>query len=297
MSLQVDPQTKKISQVNCVDINSKRYFTLKSKLFVVSAGSIYTPHLLLNSSSPELPTGVSNSSGQVGRNLMIHPLGYAEGLFDDNLYSSFGPQGCCLYSHEFYNHSSANNFSLGYTFQSIRGPLPIESSISWLRRRYLKFSESFPGTFDNLFNHTAHLTVITHDLPSASNYISLSKDFDEYCSYYPSMSYSVTENTRSMLSHGLIMPVRFCRQPVQKTFVAGPVRETGWHPLGTCRMGEDPRSSVVNKYCLSHDHSNLFIVDGSVFPSSSGVNPCNTIQSISLYVSNFIINHFPSLVA
>lgn len=292
ISLSVDDATKRISHIKCVDLHTKKYFTLVSKLFVVSAGSVYTPHLLLNSTSSECPHGVANSSGQVGRNLMIHPLGYAEGLYSKSLNSCFGPQGCCLYSHQFYQHSSNNNFSLGYTFQSIRGPLPIESSISWLRRRYLKYSHSFSDSLLSLFNHTSHLTVITHDLPEEDNYVSLSNKFDQFSSLIPSVSYSLSDNTKLMLSHGLDNARKVLyASGAKKTFVSGPVRETGWHALGTCRMGLDPTQSVVNRYCRSHDHSNLFIVDGSVFPSSSGVNPCNTIQALSLYVSDYIIRN------
>ena len=292
LSLSADSRSTRIQYVRCVDLKTKKYFTLKSKLFVLSAGSVYSPQLLLNSTSPDYPRGISNSSGQVGRNLMIHPLGYAEGLYSENLNSCFGPQGCCLYSHQFYKNNRSNKFLLGYTFQSIRGPLPIESSISWLRRRYLKSSDSFANSLLSLFNHTSHLTVITHDLPEASNFVSLSKQVDQFNSLIPSVSYSLSDNTKNMLSHGLDNARRVLyASGAKKTFVSGPVRETGWHALGTCRMGLEPNQSVVNQFCRSHDHPNLFIVDGSVFPSSSGVNPCNTIQSLSLYVGEHIIRH------
>ena len=68
-----------------------------------------------------------------------------------------------------------------------------------------------------------------------------------------------------------------------KTYAFGPVKESGWHPLGTCRMGDDSQTSVVNKD-KCHDTENLYIVDGSIFPSAGG-EPCNTIQSVALYVA------------
>ena len=71
----------------------------------------------------------------------------------------------------------------------------------------------------------------------------------------------------------------------EKVYSTGPVKNTGWHILGTTKMGDDPKNSVVNKFGESHDINNLYIFDGSVFPTSSSVNPANTIQSLSLFFS------------
>ena len=65
-----------------------------------------------------------------------------------------------------------------------------------------------------------------------------------------------------------------------------PIPYGGWHLLGTARMGKDPERSVVNEWGRSHDVKNLFIVDGSVFVTSGGVNPTSTIQAIALYVAD-----------
>ena len=65
-----------------------------------------------------------------------------------------------------------------------------------------------------------------------------------------------------------------------------PIRLAGWHLLGTARMGTDPERSVVNEWGRSHDVRNLFIVDGSVFVTSGGVNPTTTIQAVALYIAD-----------
>ena len=65
-----------------------------------------------------------------------------------------------------------------------------------------------------------------------------------------------------------------------------PIPWGGWHLLGTARMGTDPARSVVNEWGRSHDVKNLFIVDGSVFVTSGGVNPTSTIQAIALYIAD-----------
>ena len=60
----------------------------------------------------------------------------------------------------------------------------------------------------------------------------------------------------------------------------------GWHLLGTARMGTDPQNSVVNEWGRSHDVKNLFIVDGSIFVTSGGVNPTSTLQALALYIAD-----------
>ena len=73
-----------------------------------------------------------------------------------------------------------------------------------------------------------------------------------------------------------------------KIYAYGPVRNTGWHIMGTTRMGNDPKSSVVDKNGKAHDVDGLYIVDSSCFVTSSCVNPANTIQSLALYISDKI---------
>ena len=65
-----------------------------------------------------------------------------------------------------------------------------------------------------------------------------------------------------------------------------PIPGGGWHLMGTARMGTDPARSVVNEWGRSHDVKNLFIVDGSIFVTSGGVNPTRTIQALALYVAD-----------
>jgi choline dehydrogenase-like flavoprotein len=66
----------------------------------------------------------------------------------------------------------------------------------------------------------------------------------------------------------------------------GPLPYGGWHLMGTARMGTDPRTSVVNEWGRAHDVKNLFIIDGSLFVTSAGVNPTPTIQALALYIAD-----------
>ena len=67
------------------------------------------------------------------------------------------------------------------------------------------------------------------------------------------------------------------------------MRYSGWHLLGTTRMGDDPATSVLDRWSRSHDVSNLYVVDGSCFVTSSGVNPTSTIVAIALRAADHIV--------
>ncbi len=67
------------------------------------------------------------------------------------------------------------------------------------------------------------------------------------------------------------------------------MRSAGWHLLGTARMGDDPATSVVDRWGRAHDVDNLYVVDGSVFVTAGGVNPTNTIQSLALRFADRLV--------
>jgi choline dehydrogenase-like flavoprotein len=75
------------------------------------------------------------------------------------------------------------------------------------------------------------------------------------------------------------------------------MRNTGWHILGTCKMGSDRRTSVVNGSGQTHDVPNLFVFDGSTFPTSSGCNPMATIMSVALRATRHLIRERRNLEA
>jgi len=92
-----------------------------------------------------------------------------------------------------------------------------------------------------------------------------------------------------MLIHGMGNARKLMKEAgAVKSYAHGPVKNTGWHIMGTCKMGYDPQESVVDVNGQAHDVKNLFIVDSSVFPTSSCVNPANTIQAVSLYLADKI---------
>jgi choline dehydrogenase-like flavoprotein len=98
----------------------------------------------------------------------------------------------------------------------------------------------------------------------------------------PKINYTLSDNTRKMLTHGLDRGKEVMRAAgARKVTGFGPVRHTGWHLMGTARMGRDPKTSVLNQYNQAHDVPNLFITDGAAMASSGTQNPSLTYMALS----------------
>jgi len=273
--------------------DKKELKILNGSIILLACSGIGTPRLLLNSSNKLFPDGLANSSGLVGKNLMLHPLGYVEGLFDEFLESYFGPNGCCLMSQEFYETKKDHNFKRGYTMQVLRGSDAFDTAFSLRKFKKLNFGKDFHKNFLSCYGHNIPITIICEDIPELSNYIELDYN-NQDSSGMPGVKvhYKLADNTKKMMSHGINRAKEVLQKAGSKSQIAfGPVRNTGWHLMGTTKMGRDKNNSVVNQFGQSHDINNLIILDSSLFTTSAGVNPVSTIQAISLkFTSNIIKN-------
>jgi choline dehydrogenase-like flavoprotein len=269
----------------------------KARLVIVACNGVGTPRLLLNSRSASFPDGLANRSGLVGKNLMLHPLAYVEGIFDDHLESHIGPHGCCILSQEFYETDITRDFVRGYTMQILRGPGPIETALSGVARREIPWGKEHHNAFAARFGRTIGLAVIVEDLPELHNTVTLDPTLvDAHGIPAPKISYKLSENSKKMLAHGIAKGKEVMTAAGSwKNIAFGPVRNTGWHLMGTARMGNDPKNSVVNEWGRSHDVKNLFIVDSSIFVTSGAVNPVSTMQALSLYIADKIKNNLQSI--
>ncbi len=153
--------------------------------------------------------------------------------------------------------------------------------------------------FRQTFNRTAGIAVISEDLPELHNRIELD---DANCdsSGMPGIKvhYKLSENTKNMLKHGMNASKQvFHAAGATVTSSFAPVKYTGWHLMGTARMGNDPCQSVVNRYCQVHGIPNLCIVDSSVFVTSGAVNPVATAQAVTLWACDFILKNKNTLLS
>jgi choline dehydrogenase-like flavoprotein len=269
----------------------------KAEIVVLACNGIGTPRLLLNSRSKLFPDGLANRSGQVGRNLMLHPYAMVNGLFAERLDGGKGPTGCGLMSHEFYETDEARGFTRGYSFELLRGVGPVTTALWGMESGLVPWGPEHHDAYDAIFDRTAGLLAICEDLPDPDNRVTLDSELtDAHGIPAPKIRYQVGENTRRMLDHGVARATEALEAAgAIATASEAPWSLAGWHLMGTARMGRDPETSVVNDWGRCHDVRNLFIVDGSVFVTSGGVNPTNTIQALALYVADSIKQRLANL--
>jgi len=305
VKLMTNCRVSKIISVNSHEVSGVKYFInkeekfLAGKIIVLACNGVGTPRILLNSKSKFAVDGLANSSGLVGKNLMIHPLAYIEGEFDEDLESNLGPQGCSISSQEFYETNTTRGFSRGYTIQVLRGPSPVEFVIGNIKRKSIRWGKAHSEEFLNRFNKTAHISIICEDLPEEINFVDLDPSLtDDDGIPAPRINYRISSNTKKMLSHGIKKAEEVMYAAgATKTFCFAPVKAAGWHLMGTARMGIDPLSSVVNEWGQSHDVPNLFIADSSIFVTSGAVNPAATIQALALKVSDGVSSFYKKSVS
>lgn len=269
----------------------------RAEVVVLASNGIGTPRILLNSRSGRFPNGLANRSDLVGRNLMFHPCALVTGVFDTLLDGNMGPVGCSIWSHEFYETDAARDFVRGYMMEGVRSRGPVLTALRGMETGRIPWGPSHHEAFAALYRHTASLTAICEDLPELHNRVTLDDTLtDSNGIPAPRISYTLSDNSRRMLDHALARASEVLRAAgARELLTEAPLRMAGWHNLGTARMGNDPETSVVNAWGRAHDVRNLFVIDGSLFVTSAGVNPTSTIQALALYIADTMKKNLANL--
>ena len=254
---------------------------------VVAASGIGTPRLLLHSGDRH---GLANSSGLVGRNLMLHPIAAATGVFADSVESFIGNDGFSLLSQEFYETAPDRGFVRGYGVQVTRGQGPLVTSLGGFNLD-IPWGAGHHARFEELFGRVATMAITCEDLPNPANRIVLDHELtDRFGVPAPRMHYQLDSNSEAMITHGLATSRRVleqagCVEVLEKRLID----QAGFHLMGTCRMGIDSATSVVDHRCRAHDVANLLVVDASVFATAAAVNPTPTLQAIALRAADLLL--------
>ena len=264
----------------------------KAKVVVLACNGIGTARLLLNSTSAIFPNGLANSSGLVGKGLMHHPVGSVLGVFDEWLGTDGGgPRGSTMLSQEFYETNPDHDFIRGYELQILSyGNAPLAAALGGLMGQKVAWGEDHHDEFKQRFGHSVGIAIMSEDLPEEHNMVTLDSEMTDSDGIpAPKINYTVSENTAKMLEHGVARATEIMEAAgATKVFSSTLRRNAGWHLLGTARMGEDPETSVVDRWGRTHDVSNLFIIDGSIFTTSACVNPTPTIQALALRTADYL---------
>ena len=259
----------------------KTGFVIEAPIVIVSAGAIHSPSLLLRS-------GLANASMEVGKHLTFHLTSAVLGLYEGLVYPAGGiPQSAMC--DEFLNRNKDDG---GFWIEAVPA-YPVLASLAL---------PGFGAAHKRLMRSYAHLgasIVLVKEIDSEGQV-----GLNEYGR--PVISYNIGPKDLGYMKQGLKVAaeIHFAAgakrvmtlHAARNEFSSPHELDTGFerarwdrndlalysaHPLGSCRMAEHPLRSVVNSHCETHDVPGLFIIDGSVMPTSLGVNPQMTILAVA----------------
>lgn len=255
----------------------------RGRAIILATFVVETPRLLLASATPHHPNGLCNSSGTVGRYIMPHSSHDLYGKFEHEIRLYKGTPVLAL-TQEFYeSRPEDRGFARGYTL-SAHGARPLAMSKGLVKAGI--WGKRLRDTMID-YNHYGRITLVGEVLPHEDNRVTLSDEKDEYGLPMPKVTFSYGENDQRLIDHG----VRQMKE-IMKAAGGEPqfvVPDTA-HLMGGTRMGKDPQTSVVNEWCQSHDIENLFICSASVFVTSAGANPTNTVMSIAARTASYVVH-------
>ena len=285
----IETDTKlRIRRVRYRDRNSVAH-TIDTKNVMLGANGIGTPRLLMMAANKQEKNGLANRSGLVGKRLMLHPLARVTGQFPEPTDSYRGISAGAFVSHHFYASDKSRNFRRGIKLQLLGTQGPALVSLGSLGKR-IPWGNTHHQHFRKWFNHSMALSICSDDLPETSNCLELDNSRTD-SDGLPGVRvfYSIGENTRRSLDFGIEKATQAMQEAgASDTIAMSSVPDSGFHLMGTCRMGDDADNSVVNKWCESHDVRGLFVIDGSTFVTAAAVNPTNTLQALALRASDYL---------
>ena len=272
-----------------------------ARAVVVAGNAIGTPHLLLMSTSGSFPHGLANSSGLVGCNLTLHHIAAVAFTIDEPGRGFTG-----LHSHAAFDDLHPSDPKRGFIRGGVVGEAnsPTNQPLSFALVTY----QGYPAQrawgrelkdYLRKFPRSIAVAAILEDLPMEANRIDLDPTVkDRYGLPAPRITHRQHPNDFAMNRWFTqrLMDVADAGGAVDKweaQYYSLPTERSAMkgfmHFHGTCRMGDDPKGSVVDRWCRSHDVKNLWIVDGSVFPTSGGYNPTLTILANSYRVADHFV--------
>jgi choline dehydrogenase-like flavoprotein len=274
-----------------LDRNQVEHFQPASTV-VMAANGIGTPRLLLLSGSARFPDGLANSSGLVGERLMLHPTGLLVGAFDEELESWIGPAGQNVHSMEFYESDPSRGFLRGADWKTMPTGGPLMSLLFGGLGGSQTWGDGIYELIRSTLGCSVAVAIVSEDLPSLDNQVSLDSSLTDSDGIpAPRIEYRREQNNLELVAWHIDRAREALDAAGATRVLVDPILlDQPGHLLGTARMGDDSATSVVDQYGRTHDVPNLFIVDGSIFVTSGGVNPTNTICALALRCATHIVS-------
>lgn len=277
--------------VSYFDENNKEC-RMEADIIVVAASATETARLLLNSKSNRFPNGIGNDNDWVGRNLQGHAYCGAKGLFDYDVLDLKGPGATVAIMD--YNHHNEGIVGGGL-----------------LCNEFYQMPYAFSGDRPSGYPRWG----LEHKKYQRENYYRVARMHGPI-QEIPNFDMRVTVDDTVKDFWGIpVVAISGARHPIDQKHVeflsakaeeilkeagaklvwkqgSGHGQTGGQHQAGTCRMGNDPATSVVDKYCRVHDLDNLYIADGSVLVNNGGFNPVLTIMALAFRTGEHIVKQW-----
>lgn len=264
----------------------------RTRAVVLAANGAETARLLLMSASDRYPDGLANSSGFVGRNLMFNAHAEVFGVFKEQLNDYKGVQVTRIV-HDLYESDPKRGFygGGGYDARPFLGATPMMYSIIGQNPEAPSWGAEFKDRLAHNFTRQMAILVNATSLPLDSNNVSLDPTLKDRLGR-PAIRITYKDHEDDLANANYMLG--FAEQMME---AAGAVEQWsgrseyqngGAHLLGTCRMGNDPATSVVDRFHRSHDVSNLFICDGSSMVTSGRGQPTMTIMALAFRAAEHI---------
>ena len=259
------------TRVEGVDVERRgERVRVSARLVIVACGAVNSAALLLRSATDRHPNGLGNSSGLVGRRYMAHLATMMQGFHPFRPNSTVFQKTVAV--NDFYLHGRSTPHPLGQIqSQGRTHGVMAQTVVPWIP----------VWAYDAWVSRGVDWLAMSEDLPVPENRVTVGADGRIRLRYRPN----------NLTAHRLL--VRETKRMLRRlgfwlivTHSHGPKNTT--HQCGTLCFGTDPRASVLDPFCRSHDVENLFVVDASFFPSSAAVNPGLTIAAQALRVADHI---------
>ena len=261
----------------------KRMLLQRAKAVVVCANGAETPRLLLNSESTRFPHGLANSSGVVGKHLMFNTYYGVNAQFEHPLNEYKSVQNTRMI-HDFYNTDPKRGFYGGGGIDARFGKYPITFALGGLPPGSPTWGEAYARGLAEQFSRSMFFGTHGTSLPLESNSVTIDPSLKDawglpcmrvtYKDHPDDLKNAQFLTARALEISQAAGALKSWAEPVEP-------QTQSVHLLGTCRMGNDPKTSVIDRYHRAHDVPNLFICDGSSLVTSSRGQPTETICALA----------------
>ncbi len=293
----VDRETGKARGVNFIDAETGQSYEARARVVVLGASTLESARLLLISKSRQHPNGLANSSAHVGHNFCEHVMGpHITGIVKDLVGKprtiDDGKPGN-FYVARFRNlQDKQSNFIRGYGFEGSSGTTMMPQSVfatPGFGASYKKAVRDYAGAYISMGGFGEVLARF-------ENHVAIDPNVkDKWGVPVLQFNYQFGDNEKKMVQDmAATAREMFDAAGIEVTSVSREILTEGWsiHELGTARMGNDPKTSVLNQFQQSHDVKNLFVVDGSSHVNASCQNPTWTIMALCWRSCDYLAEEF-----